>query len=141
VTQPVLNRFVTLALAVSPLLAACGDTYIEESLVETSSTIVETLTENNDVERTFNEHLDIIDKSLDDLSDSIVENDGSAAEILTSILQSWIIIEDDIKTNFPDSHFGFYEVMTLAELSVERRRPADASKAWKLFIDIAASIQ
>ena len=136
-----LNRVVTLALAVSPLLAACGATYIEESLLETSSSIVETPTENNDVERTFDEHLDIIDQSLNDLSDSIVENNGSADEILTSILQSWNSIEDDIKTDFPDSHFGFYEVMTLAELSVERRRPADASKAWKLFIDIAASIQ
>ena len=46
-----------------------------------------------------------------------------------------------IKADFADSHFGFYEVMVLAELSVERRRPADASKAWKLFIDIAAAIQ
>ena len=103
--------------------------------------MVDTADETADVAPTFAEHLDIIDQSLNDLSDAIVENDGSADEILATILQSWETIEGDIKTDFPDSHFGFYEVITLTELSVERRRPADASKAWKLFIDIAASIR
>jgi len=128
-------------LVVSSLLSACGATYIEDSLVETSTSMVDTADETADVAPTFAEHLDIIDQSLNDLSDAIVENDGSADEILATILQSWETIEADIKTDFPDSHFGFYEVITLTELSVERRRPADASKAWKLFIDIAASIR
>ena len=128
-------------LVVSSLLSACGATYIEDSLVETSTSMVDTADETADVAPTFAEHLDIIDQSLNDLSDAIVENDGSAGEILATILQSWETIEGDIKTDFPDSHFGFYEVITLTELSVERRRPADASKAWKLFIDIAESIR
>lgn len=134
------TRLITIALVVSPALIGCGPTYIEDSLVETTTSIAETPTASNSVERTLAEHLNIIDQSLNELSDAIVENDGTADEVLTSILQSWGDIEDRIKADFPDSHFGFYEVITLAEISVERRRPADASKAWKLFIDVAASI-
>lgn len=136
-----LIRRTILSLVVSALLSACGATYIEDSFVETSTSITDTPDATANVERTFDEHLDVIDQSLNDLSDAIVENDGSADEILVTILQSWESIEGDIKSDFPDSHFGFYEVITLTELSVERRRPADASKAWKLFIDIAASIR
>lgn len=134
------TRLITIALVVSPALIGCGATYIEDSLVETTTSIAETPTASNSVEHTLAEHLNIIDQSLNELSDAIVENDGTADEVLTSILQSWGDIEDRIKADFPDSHFGFYEVITLAEISVERRRPADASKAWKLFIDVAASI-
>lgn len=123
------------------MFAACGSTYIDESLIESSTTVVETVEVTEEPDRSFSEHLDVIDQSLNDLSDAIVDNDGSANVILATILESWNSIEARVKADFADSHFGFYEVMVLAELSVERRRPADASKAWKLFIDIAAAIQ
>lgn len=129
------------AIAACPILAACGSTYIDESLLESSTTIAEIIGVTEAPDRTFSEHLEIIDQSLNDLSDAIVENDGSADVILAMILESWNSIEAQVKADFADSHFGFYEVMVLAELSVERRRPADASKAWKLFIDIAAAIR
>ena len=129
------------AIAACPMLAACGSTYIDESLLESSTTVVETVEVTEVSDRTFSEHLDLIDQSLNDLSDAIVDNDGSADVILATILESWNSIEAQVQADFADSHFGFYEVMVLAELSVERRRPADASKAWKLFIDIAAAIQ
>lgn len=130
-----------LAIAACPMFAACGSTYIDESLLESSTTVAETVEVTEVPDRTFSEHLDVIDQSLNDLSDAIVDNNGSADVILATILESWNSIEAQIKTDFADSHFGFYEVMVLTELSVERRRPADASKAWKLFIDIAAAIQ
>ena len=135
------NSHIFLALATCPMLAACGSTYIDESLIESSTTVVETVVVTEMPDRTFSEHLDVIDQSLNDLSDAIVENDGSADVMLATILESWGSIEAQVKADFADSHFGFYEVMVLAELSVERRRPADASKAWKLFIDIATAIQ
>ncbi|HAZ32836.1 MAG TPA: hypothetical protein DCY63_03255 [Acidimicrobiaceae bacterium] len=130
-----------IAMAACPIFSACGSTYIDESLLESSTTVAETVEVTEVPDRTFSEHLDVIDQSLNDLSDAIVDNDGSADVILATILESWNSIEAQIKTDFADSHFGFYEVMVLTELSVERRRPADASKAWKLFIDIAAAIQ
>ena len=126
-----------LAIAACPMFAACGSTYIDESLLESSTTVAETVEVTEVPDRTFSEHLDVIDQSLNDLSDAIVDNNV----ILATILESWNSIEAQVKADFADSHFGFYEVMVLAELSVERRRPADASKAWKLFIDIAAAIQ
>ena len=135
------NSHIFLAISTCPMLAACGSTYIDESLIESSSTVVESVEVTEEPDRSFSEHLDVIDQSLNDLSDAIVDNNGSADVILATILESWNSIEAQIKTDFADSHFGFYEVMVLAELSVERRRPADASKAWKLFIDIAAAIQ
>ena len=130
-----------LALAACPMLAACGSTYIEESLLESPTTAVEIVEDTEPRERTFSAHLEVIDQSLNDLSDAIVDNDGSADVILATILESWNSIEAQVKADFAESHFGFYEVMVLAELSVERRRPADASKAWKLFIDVAAAVQ
>lgn len=123
------------------MLAACGSTYIEESLLESPTTAVEIVEDTEPRERTFSAHLEVIDQSLNDLSDAIVDNDGSADVILATILESWNSIEAQVKADFAESHFGFYEVMVLAELSVERRRPADASKAWKLFIDVAAAVQ
>jgi len=130
-----------IAMAACPIFSACGSTYIDESLLESATTLAETVEVTEVPDRTFSEHLDVIDQSLNDLSDAIVDNDGSADVILATILESWNSIEAQVKADFADSHFGFYEVMVLAELSVERRRPADASKAWKLFIDIAAAIQ
>ena len=130
-----------IAMAACPIFLACGSTYIDESLLESSTTLAETVEVTEVPDRTFSEHLDVIDQSLNDLSDAIVDNNGSADVILATILESWNSIEAQVKADFADSHFGFYEVMVLAELSVERRRPADASKAWKLFIDIAAAIQ
>lgn len=135
------SSHIFLALVACPMLAACGSTYIEESLLESSTTTVEIVEVTEPPERTFSAHLDVIDQALNDLSDAIVDNDGSADVILATILESWNSIEAQVKADFAESHFGFYEVMVLAELSVERRRPADASKAWKLFIDVVASIQ
>ena len=71
-----------------PMLAACGSTYIDESLGESSTTVVETVDVTEMPDRTF-EHLDVIDQSLNDLSDAIVENDGSADVMLATILESW----------------------------------------------------
>ncbi len=136
-----LNRLTLLAIAASPLLVACGATYIEDSLTETSLPVSTASASAQRADLSFSEHIAIIDESLNQLSDAIVENDGSGDQILARLLESWEAIEDDIKADFPESHFGFYEVITLAEMSVERRRPADASKAWKLFIDVAASVQ
>ena len=135
------SSHIFLAIATCPMLAACGSTYIDESLIESSTTLAETVEVTEEPDRSFSEHLDVIDQSLNDLSDAIVENDGSADVILATILESWSSIEAQVEADFADSHFGFYEVITLAEISVERRRPADASKAWKLFIDVAASVK
>ena len=136
-----LNRLTLLVIASSPLLISCGATYIEDSLTETSLAVSTASSSAQTANLTFADHIAVIDESLNQLSDAIVENDGSGDQILALLLESWKAIEDDVKTDFPESHFGFYEVITLAEISVERRRPADASKAWKLFIDVAASIQ
>ena len=71
------------------MLAACGSTYIEESLLESSTAVAETVEVTEAPDRTFSEHLDVIDQSLNDLSDAIVDNDGSADVILATILESW----------------------------------------------------
>ena len=72
------SSHIFLALVACPMLAACGSTYIEESLLESSTTTVEIVEVTEPPERTFSAHLDVIDQSLNDLSDAIVDNDGSA---------------------------------------------------------------
>ncbi|MED5299011.1 MAG: hypothetical protein VX691_07925, partial [Actinomycetota bacterium] len=86
-----------LAIAACPMFAACGSTYIDESLLESSTTVAETVEVTEVPDRTFSEHLDVIDQSLNDLSDAIVDNNGSADVILATILESWNSIEAQVK--------------------------------------------
>ena len=100
------------------MLAACGSTYIDESLIESSTTVVETV-DVTESDRTFS-NTDVIDQSLNDLSDAIVENDGSADVMLATILESWAALRRRSRLTLRQS-LRLLRGSILAELSVERR--------------------
>ncbi len=120
-------------------VSSCGPTYIDESLITSTSTVPRDI-DVSTAPKSFEEALAVIDISLGSLSDALVNGGDEPQVLLNDIELAWAMVEPEIRQSFPDSHFGFYEVMTLARSSVERRRPADSSKAWKLFRDLAAAV-
>jgi hypothetical protein len=82
------------------------------------------------------------DELLGDLVDTwrgldqrVVDGDG-AAEALLRIDTIWNLVEPQVRSERPELLFGFEQAVGLARSSVERRRPADASKGFKLAVDL-----
>jgi hypothetical protein len=63
------------------------------------------------------------------LSDLIVDDDGQE-EALARIEQIWAAVSDDIEATRPELVPGFETAIDLLRTGVERRRPADADKAY-----------
>jgi hypothetical protein len=63
------------------------------------------------------------------LSDLIVENEGQRAA-LARIETLWALVRPDIESERPDLLAGFESGIGLLRTGVERRRPADADKAY-----------
>jgi hypothetical protein len=70
------------------------------------------------------------------LDQRVVDGDG-AAEALLRIDTIWGLVEPQVRSERPELLFGFEQAIGLARSSVERRRPADASKGFKLAVDLA----
>jgi hypothetical protein len=69
------------------------------------------------------------------LGQRVVDGDGSV-EALQRIETYWRLAEPQVRSERPELLFGFEQAVGLARSSVERRRPADASKGYKLAADL-----
>jgi hypothetical protein len=76
------------------------------------------------------DELDVLMRRLDEL---IVEDAGDDAA-LARIEDVWAVTEQQIRERDPDDLYPFEQAITLARSGVERRRPADASKGYKLLV-------
>lgn len=84
---------------------------------------------------------------LTELIDALVVNfqglDDDAAEgergRLDAILSLWAVLETRLIAERPGLHHGFTQAVDLATLAVERRRPADATKAQRIVLEMRAS--
>jgi hypothetical protein len=90
-----------------------------------------------------------LDGGLDELLPAIVANwrgldqrviDGDAAEPLARIETAWAAAEPLVRADHPSSLFGMQQAVDLARSAVERRRPADASKGFRLAIELSDEI-
>jgi hypothetical protein len=61
----------------------------------------------------------------------------AAADVLARIDDAWAVAEQRIRDDDPDEVFNFEQAIELARSGVERRRPADASKGYKILVDVA----
>jgi len=77
---------------------------------------------------------------LDALSDAVVDDDDDAAALLTNVDQLWAEIEPTLRADHPEALFPMEQAVLLATTSVERRRPADASKGALILRDLAATL-
>ena len=67
------------------------------------------------------------------LDERIVDQDD-ADDTLARIDELWVVAERQIRDRDPDDLFPFQQAIDLARSGVERRRPADASKGYKVLI-------
>ncbi len=90
---------------------------------------------------------DLETASLTELIDALVVNfqglDDDAAvgdrSRLDDILSLWAVLETRLIDERPGLHHGFTQAVDLATLAVERRRPADATKAQRIALEMRAS--
>ena len=77
---------------------------------------------------------------LDVLSDAVADDDADAAALLTDVDRLWAELEPALRTDHPEALFPVEQAVLLATTSVERRRPADASKGALILRDLAATL-
>ncbi len=126
-----------LSLAAVLALGACGTTFVDETVatVDTSPDATTTTTTPVDTTAALDALLIEIELLMFDLDQRVIDRDGDAAA-LERINTLWAIAEQQIRSNDPDDLFNFEQAIELARSGVERRRPADASKGYKIIADV-----
>jgi hypothetical protein len=125
-----------LALAAVLTLGACGTTYIDSEITvpDTGADATTTLPP-VDPDTPIDELLAEVKTLMVDLDERIIDGRGDVAT-LTRLLQVWRVAERQIRAENPDDVYNFQQAIDLARSGVERRRPADASKGYKIIADV-----
>lgn len=126
------------ALAAVLTLGACGTTYVDTNVTVpgTADTTTTTLPPVPD-DLPMPALLDGIAALMAHLDERIIAQDR-AAESMARIDELWTVAEARIRADDPDRVFNFEQAIELARSGVERRRPADASKGYKLLVGVIA---
>lgn len=132
------TRSGALALVAVLTLGACGSTY-----VDTGVTVPDTATDATTTtlpaiapDAALAELLTEIELRMSDLDERIIDERGHIATI-RRIDELWVAAERQIRAADPNDVFNFEQAIELARSGVERRRPADASKGYKIFVTVA----
>lgn len=83
------------------------------------------------------ELLPIMSTEMSRLGSEIAEG-GDAKTTLANIEQIWENLQPEIDAERPELLSGIKATVEMAQLAVERKRPADADKAFSLLTDIVA---
>ncbi|MDW3216307.1 MAG: hypothetical protein R8G01_20120 [Ilumatobacteraceae bacterium] len=126
-----------LALVAVLTLGACGTTFVDESVttVDTSPDATTTTLAPVEDDAPIGELLTDIERLMFDLDQRIIDDDD-AVETLDRLDELWRVAERQIRAEDPDDLFNFQQAIELARTGVERRRPADASKGYKILADV-----
>jgi hypothetical protein len=118
-------------------LGACGTTYIDADVTVPDTAVDATTTTliPVDPEAPLPELLAEIETLMVDLDERIIDGRGELAR-LERLEQVWGAAERQIRANDPDDVYNFEQAIGLARTAVERRRPADASKGYKIITDV-----
>ncbi|MEO6651731.1 MAG: hypothetical protein ABIP17_03635 [Ilumatobacteraceae bacterium] len=121
------------ALAAVLALGACGTTFVDETVAtpDTSPTATTTTLVPVEPDAPLDDVLGEIETLMFDLDQKIVDNDGQT-ETLDRIDELWSVAEPRIRAGDPNDVYNFDQAIQLARTGVERRRPADASKGYKI---------
>lgn len=138
---------VTGTIAALVLLVGCGETIDLRETAEAADAIdTAELTAGGDgagtadpsvidADASATELLPVLVASWQGLGQRVIDNDAPS-EALQRIEELWRSAEPQVRAERPDLLFGFEQAVDLARSSVERRRPADASKGYKLAVDL-----
>ena len=132
-----LVRVGAIALAAVLTLGACGTTYIdaEVTVPDTAAGASTTTLPPVDPDAPLDELLREIETLMVDLDERIIDRRGETAR-LERLEVVWRAAEQQIRANDPDDVYNFSQAIDLARSGVERRRPADASKGYKIITDV-----
>lgn len=127
----------TLVVAAVLTLGACGTTYIdtEVTVPDTAVDATTTTLAPVDPDAPLDELLREIEILMVDLDERIIEQRGETAR-LERLEDVWRAAERQIRANDPDDVYNFSQAIDLARSGVERRRPADASKGYKIITHV-----
>lgn len=126
-------------LAAVLTLGACGTTYYDSS-VTVPDTGVTTTTTLAPVSATtpLPDLLEQIRALMEHLDEQIVDDDGPQAT-MQRIDELWVLADAKIRDRDPDDLFPFEQALTYARTGVERKRPADASKGYRVLLTAISS--
>ena len=127
------------AVAAVLTLGACGTTYIDPSVTvpatgDTTTTTLAPIPENTPLPDLLSQ-LELLMRHLDE---QIVDQDD-VPETMARIERVWDAAENAIRERDPDDLFPFQQAVDLAHSGAERKRPADASKGYKVLISAIAA--
>jgi hypothetical protein len=128
------------ALAAAFTLGACGSTYYDSSVTVpiTGATTTTTLAPIAD-DTPLPVLLSTMSDLMQHLDEQIVDGADNAAA-LARIEEVWRIADRAIRADNPDDVTAFLQVMELARTGVQKRRPADASKGYRLLVTAIDSL-
>ena len=142
--SPLLLAF---ALALGSV-AACGETYVDTSLIDpvanedddadASAEASDPAPADESGSREFAATLELFALHAREISEVVADDRERAASMLNDLEADWSLIEGIIRAEQPDRLFGFSQAVDLVRSGVERNRPADVSKGWKLLADLSA---
>jgi hypothetical protein len=130
------------ALLVSTVLAltACGTTTVDRSIAASADTGVTTTLPPLDPDASLVDLLRDLADSMRHLDEQVVEGDTDEAT-LARIETIWVAALPLAREHSLDMEVGLLQAVDLARTAVERRRPADASKGYKIVADLLERLE
>jgi hypothetical protein len=116
-------------------LAACGDTYLETSATTLPPEVTVTTLAPVDPDAPLDELLTEIETLMFDLDERITDGHDPAGT-MARIDELWVAAEPKVREAELDSVYQFEQAIDLARNGVTRKRPADASKAYKTMMKV-----
>lgn len=125
------------ALAAVLTSGACGTTYVDTDVTVPNATrdAASSTLPPIDVDASLDDLLAELELLMSDLDERIID-ERDHVETLQRIDELWLVAERQIRASDPDDVFNFEQAIELARTGVERRRPADASKGYKILVDV-----
>jgi hypothetical protein len=114
------------------VLTACGDTYVDTAATTAPPAAATTLAPVAP-DAPLTELLAELDTLMRGLDEEIIDDERDDVT-LARIEDVWDVAEQQIRDRDPDDLFPFEQAVLLARTGVERRRPADASKGYRLLV-------
>lgn len=119
-------------------LAACGETYIETSVTTAPASVVVTTIAPVDPNAPVADLLEEMTDLMLGLDFEISDGPDPRA-VMARIEALWDAAEPTVRATALDSTPDFDQAMDLARTGVDRNRPADASKAYKILAAVSAA--
>ena len=120
-------------------LTACGTTTVDPSIAASGDTGATTTLAPISADAALVDLVRELADSMRHLDEQVIEGDTDEVT-LERIEEIWAIAEPLARQRSTDTVFALHQSVDLARTSVERRRPADASKGYKIVVDVLAVI-